>query len=244
MKSSAAPHERSTFRVSSASARVRPRFTAAMGLPAAANRYPEYTISEDPTTSMASARARPAIAAATRSVGTLSPKNTTSGFSTPPQTEHAGTSNESKVEPLEIRVAVGRFAGLERVPIRIAPRELQLEGLSIEPPLASGAADAVDAAVQIDDRDASGRLVQPIDVLRHEQLDAVAPLEPRERAMRLVGMRGGRSTWLPGPGSRAARPGQPWPLPFRKRAKSGLVAVKISSTALRCASVMSGSISP
>jgi len=48
---------------------------------------------------MASARSTAAIAVLTRSLGTLSPKNTTSGLSTPPQASHAGTAKSANATP-------------------------------------------------------------------------------------------------------------------------------------------------
>ena len=78
---------------------MRPMLSAAIGLPASAaaraKRKPEKTISDEPITSIASARASASIAAVTRSRGTLSPKNTTSGFKIPPQAQ-LGTSNAEK----------------------------------------------------------------------------------------------------------------------------------------------------
>jgi len=80
---------------SKASARVTPRLIAATGLPASATmrgkRKPDSTISDDPTTSMASQAWAAASAWALRVVGTPSPKNTTSGCSRPPQTGQSGT---------------------------------------------------------------------------------------------------------------------------------------------------------
>ena len=48
---------------------------------------------DEPTTSTASAASSASDAAATRSRGTFSPKNTTDGFSMPPHAAQAGTSN-------------------------------------------------------------------------------------------------------------------------------------------------------
>eukprot|EP01022_Parablepharisma_sp_SALTPOND_P021769 TRINITY_DN435_c2_g11_i1.p1 TRINITY_DN435_c2_g11~~TRINITY_DN435_c2_g11_i1.p1 ORF type:complete len:948 (-),score=370.43 TRINITY_DN435_c2_g11_i1:3556-6399(-) len=68
---------------------------ATTGLPASATmrgkRNPDNTISELPTTSMASQARAACSARALRAAGTPSPKNTTSGCSTPPQTTQAGT---------------------------------------------------------------------------------------------------------------------------------------------------------
>src|SRR5947209_1693305 len=97
-KASASPQGCSTFSVSRSSARVRPRFTAATSFPsraaACAKRNPEYTINEDPTISIPSAWRSASNAAPTRPLGTFSPKNTTSGLSTPPQDRHGGTTKE------------------------------------------------------------------------------------------------------------------------------------------------------
>src|SRR3712207_1616027 len=51
---------------------------------------------EEPTTSTASARASAAKASSTKLLGTLSPKKTTSGFSTPPQPRQPGTTKLEK----------------------------------------------------------------------------------------------------------------------------------------------------
>jgi hypothetical protein len=81
--------------VASLSPRVMPRFTIAIGLPAwlawRTKRNPEYTISDDPTTIKAAARATCFVASATRPAGTDSPKKTTSGLTTPPQRVQSGT---------------------------------------------------------------------------------------------------------------------------------------------------------
>jgi hypothetical protein len=73
---------------------------AATGLPARSahtqKRKPEYTMSDEPTTSTASAASSAALAASTRVRGTFSPKNTTAGFSMPPQTSHTGTRNAAR----------------------------------------------------------------------------------------------------------------------------------------------------
>src|SRR4029077_13024098 len=83
----------SIFTAASSSPRVPPRLMIAIGMPSAAagrtNRYPEYTVSDDPPTSSAPALSTSEYASSTRSFGTLSPKYTMSGLSIPP---HAGQS--------------------------------------------------------------------------------------------------------------------------------------------------------
>ena len=68
-RSTPPPHGSLIFSANKGSARVRPRLTAAIGLPAAvaasAKRKPEYTISDEPTTSSASACATPSNASMT-----------------------------------------------------------------------------------------------------------------------------------------------------------------------------------
>jgi hypothetical protein len=54
-------------------------------------RKPEYTTSDEPITSSASAASIAANASAVRAAGTPSPKNTTSGLSMPPQWTHQGS---------------------------------------------------------------------------------------------------------------------------------------------------------
>src|SRR6476469_9577966 len=79
----------SIFTVARSSPRVRPRLMIAIGMPSAAawrtNRYPEYTVSDDPATSSASAPSTSEYASSTRAFGTFSPKYTMSGLSIPPQ---------------------------------------------------------------------------------------------------------------------------------------------------------------
>ena len=56
-----------------------------------ANRKPENTMSDEPTTSKASERSTASMAAFTRGCGTFSPKKTTSGFMTPLHLKQPGT---------------------------------------------------------------------------------------------------------------------------------------------------------
>src|SRR5258708_11136431 len=90
----ASPHVASTFSEASSSPRVGPMLTMAIGIPRSAacftNRKPDHTVSDEPTTSRASALLTAAIEVATFSRGTDSPKNTTAGLSTPPQRRHGG----------------------------------------------------------------------------------------------------------------------------------------------------------
>ena len=99
-EASAVAHDASTLMSNSASARVRPRLIAAMGRSRCAarsqNRNPEYTISDEPTTSIASARCSASKACSTRGRGTLSPKKTTAGLSVPPHCAQDGTRNASR----------------------------------------------------------------------------------------------------------------------------------------------------
>src|SRR5690606_1874283 len=93
----------SSLSMARSSARVRPRLRIATGIPASAairaKRKPDQTISDEPTTSIASLACRAAVASSTRTRGTLSPKNTTSGLSMPPQAGQSGTSKPAKSTP-------------------------------------------------------------------------------------------------------------------------------------------------
>ncbi len=89
----------SSFATARRSLRVAPRFTMTTGsfrrVAWSTSRTPEFTVSDEPTTSSASASATIETASRNFSAGTNSPKNTTSGFSTPPHTEQSGTRKRS-----------------------------------------------------------------------------------------------------------------------------------------------------
>ena len=82
---------------------------------------------------MASACCKWRAAASTRSRGTLSPKNTTSGLSTPPQRGQDGVLERGKVDAVEVGVAVGRFGGMKGRPIRVQRFDLVLHRLRAAP---------------------------------------------------------------------------------------------------------------
>ena len=117
--------------------------------------------------------------ALTRSRARFSPKNTTSGFSSPlHDSQAARRSPECGI--FQIGISVWRFHRIERREVPIPSLELRLQLLARAPSLAAQAAHRIDAAVQIDHVLTAGRLMQPIDVLRNELNDAPAALEGRE----------------------------------------------------------------
>ena len=143
-------------------------------------------MSDEPTISMASAWARCWLAASTFSRGTFSPKNTTSGFSTPPHCRQGGTIKAEKIGIFQIGVAVRRIGRVQIDPGGIEPGQLVLKFGAGHASLAAHAADQIEPAMQVDDAGAAGSLVQPIDVLGQQELAAVHRLQTREGSMRIV----------------------------------------------------------
>ena len=127
-----------------------------------------------------------AIARCTRSAGTFSPKNTTSGFSSPPHASQAGKSNAPNAASSRSASPSGASIASRDSEVRIPSLEFQLQPLARTPSLAAQAAHRIDAAVQIDHVLTAGRLMQPIDVLSDELNDPSALLEGRERGVCVV----------------------------------------------------------
>src|SRR5262249_37565726 len=98
-RSSVWPVLASTFRAACSSPRTGPRLTIATGVPRSAarrgNRYAEKTARDEPATSRRSAASTAANASSTVARGTLSPKKTTRGLSTPPHSPHGATTKRS-----------------------------------------------------------------------------------------------------------------------------------------------------
>src|SRR5690606_2844630 len=88
-----------------------------------------------------------------------------------------------EVDALEVGVAVGRGARVERGERGISRNELGLHAFPLEAVVAAQAAHGIDAPVKIDDRAAAGGLVQTVDVLRNQRFDAAQALEVRKCAV-------------------------------------------------------------
>ena len=159
-------------------------------------------MSEEPTISIASALSRWRKAASTRSRGTFSPKNTTSGLSTPPQRRHGGMTKDEKSAPSRSASPSGRFRCVKIEPVGIEPAKFVLQFDARRSPLAIHAADEIDPPVQVDHPRAASRLVQPIHVLGQKKLASARRLELGQSAMRVVG----RSLTNEPPADEAARP--------------------------------------
>ena len=158
-------------------------------------------MSEEPITSIASACISCDIDLRTRSGGTCSPKNTTSGFNTPPHC--AGRHLKAReIALLDVGVAVRRLQRIKVGPARIEAHQFSLQIPACMALLAAHAAHLVDPAVQVDHVRAAGGLVQPIDVLRDQLHYAILLLQMCQGAMRVVGQRGAQAA----PADQAARP--------------------------------------
>ena len=127
-------------------------------------------MSEEPTISMASASSRCRMAASTRSRGTFSPKNTTSGLSTPPQRRQDGTAKDEKSALSRSASPSGASVAVQIEPAGVQPAELVLQLVARRSPLATHAADQIEPPVQVDHPGAAGGLMQPVDILGQKQL--------------------------------------------------------------------------
>jgi hypothetical protein len=92
-------------------------------------------------------------------------------------------------EPLErqllaVAIAVGCCTRRGADPVRVASRQIGLQGLALHQPRTAQAARVIDPAVRIDDLRAAGGLVQAVDVLRDQQLDPALALEAGQRGTR------------------------------------------------------------
>ncbi len=100
---SGSPRSAFNFRSIRSSARVRPKFRVAMGLfhslAYRQKRKPEYTINDEPITRRPSLALSVSRAEYTRSLGTKSPKNTTSGFRTPRTSDSPPAGNPRNPHP-------------------------------------------------------------------------------------------------------------------------------------------------
>ncbi len=81
-------------------------------------------------------------------------------------------------------------------------QQLGLHLLARQAIAAGHAAHPIQAAVQIDDVAAAGGLVQPVDVLRHQGLEAILALQLHQSPMRVVGVRAAEVA----PANETARP--------------------------------------
>ncbi|KAG6557596.1 hypothetical protein Mapa_000873 [Marchantia paleacea] len=103
------PLRASIFKAASSSARVGPMLTIPTGDPrsiaARINRKTDMTINDDPTAKTASLDFTNSMASSALALGTLSPKNTTSGFKTPPHCSQAGTRKSSWKNLLSISMS-------------------------------------------------------------------------------------------------------------------------------------------
>src|SRR5579872_5970818 len=117
------------------------------------------------------------MAASTRPRGTVSPKKTTSGLRTPPQRRHDGGSNEEKSAPSRSASPSGASAAASpSQPAFSRPSSSWTSSRAILRP----------QPMQVDDADAAGGLMQPVDVLSQKKLDPVFGLEARQGAMGVI----------------------------------------------------------
>src|SRR5690606_3914552 len=77
--------------------------------------------------------------------------------------------------------------------LRITLEELVLQQIARPRAPAGHAADRVEPSVQVDHPALAGDLVEPVDVLRDDELDAVIGLETRERGVRAVRARAAKA---------------------------------------------------
>ena len=145
-------------------------------------------------------------ACATRSRGTFSPKNTTSGFSTPPQPVHSASRkfatsvSTRRRRPRAVSTCAPARAAVKARSFQLAQPLLQL--VAGADPAAAEADDVRDAAVQIDHGVAAGGAVQTVDVLRDHAAQHLGGLQGDERPVATVGQGPGHA----GPADVAARP--------------------------------------
>ena len=126
------------------------------------------------------------MAASTRSRGTFSPKNTTSGLSTPPQRRQDGTAKEEKSAPSRSASPSGASVASRSSQPAFSRPSSSCSSSRGDLALAIHAADAIDPPVQVDDPRAAGRLMQPVHVLGQKKLDSARRFEPGQSAMRVV----------------------------------------------------------
>ncbi len=138
----------------------------------------------------------------------------------------AGRNDEGrKVGAFEVGVAIRGFRRVEIKPVRVQPAEVVLQRLARRSRLAIHAADAIDPPVQVDHPFAAGRLVQPVHVLRQQQLGSAPRLERGQSAVRVVGL---SPTHEP-PADETARPIAP---PRRFLAHEGLIGHRLGALPL------------
>jgi hypothetical protein len=110
-----------------------------------------------------------------------------------------------EIQPRNIGVAVRSRQRIQYGEARIERLQFRLQLFARQAYLAAHATHQIDAAVQVDDVDTAGGLVQAIDVLRHQAFDPLLLLQASQCVMRVIRPRCSQAP----PAHHAARPVAP-----------------------------------
>ena len=171
------------------------------------------TVNDDPSTTRADDEDTSEKHDSTRGLGTFSPKNTTSGLSSPPHAEAVHHGETAGLLKRHVPVRIDRGLEPRGGPRRVRRAQARVKFLARRPRPARQAHDLVQRPVQFGHGRGTRRLVQPVHVLRDDTGDEPGPLERGDGAVPGVRRRPGdvpppevrpRPVALPGPG----RPGE------------------------------------
>ena len=167
--------------------RVAPWFTITTGIPSDAAcrtyRNPDMTVNDDPSTTSADDADTSEKHASTRGFGTFSPKNTTSGLSTPPHDRQSTTVNPAVSSSATSPSGLTAPAKAGRGPRRVGRPQPLVERRAATSLPARQAHHPVQRRRAARSRTGAGRLVQPVHVLRDDPAKKPVPLERRHRAV-------------------------------------------------------------